>query len=121
VVLREIVFECREPALVAAFWGRALGWQVQAHESGALWMSESGEAEPGVLVVFAPSTGAGGTGNRLRLYTRPAGGTRQQEVNRLLSLGARRVEPARDTPGWTVLADPEGNEFGVLDASPGPP
>jgi predicted enzyme related to lactoylglutathione lyase len=119
LVLREIVFECGQPAVVADFWGRAFGWQVQGHDSGALWMSASGATEPDVLLVFAPRSGAGGTGNRLRLYTRPAQGTRHEEVARLISLGARRVAPARDVPGWTVLADPEGNEFGVLDAPPG--
>ncbi|MFD0558828.1 hypothetical protein FB566_4784 [Stackebrandtia endophytica] len=42
---------------------------------------------------------------------------RESEVDRLVSLGARRVAD-REAPGiqWTVLADPDGNEFCVTEA-----
>ena len=40
---------------------------------------------------------------------------RHQEIDRLLALGARRVDIGQSgTESWTVLADPEGNEFCVL-------
>jgi predicted enzyme related to lactoylglutathione lyase len=58
--------------------------------------------------------------NRLHLDLRPADGTREQEVERLVALGATRladfVRP--DGSGWITLADPEGNEFCVLSAKP---
>jgi len=40
---------------------------------------------------------------------------RDPEIDRLLALGARRVD-IEQTGGesWTVLADPEGNEFCVV-------
>ena len=37
------------------------------------------------------------------------------EVERLVGLGARVLDEAPDHP-WIVLADPEGNEFCILDA-----
>ena len=41
--------------------------------------------------------------------------SRDEEVERLLGLGARMVDDLRtDDTGWAVLADPEGNEFCVL-------
>ena len=54
--------------------------------------------------------------NRLHFDLRPTDGTRDQEVARLLSLGATEVADHRrpDGSGWVTLADPEGNEFDVL-------
>lgn len=47
---------------------------------------------------------------------KPADGTRDVELKRLLVLGAREVADRRraDGSGWVVLADPEGNEFCIL-------
>ena len=36
------------------------------------------------------------------------------EVERLLSLGARRADVGQRDASWVVLADPEGNEFCIL-------
>lgn len=54
--------------------------------------------------------------NRVHLDLQPADGTRDQELARLLRLGAREVDDRRlpDGTGWVVLADPEGNEFCIL-------
>lgn len=56
--------------------------------------------------------------NRMHLCLRPADRSRDEEVERLLGLGATAVHDLR-TPesGWAVLADPEGNEFCVLRRS----
>ena len=54
--------------------------------------------------------------NRLHFDLRPTDATRDEEVARLLSLGATEVADHRgpDGSGWVTLADPEGNEFDVL-------
>ena len=54
--------------------------------------------------------------NRLHLDLRPAEGSRDDELARLLELGASMVDDRRlpDGRGWVVLADPEGNEFCIL-------
>lgn len=54
--------------------------------------------------------------NRIHLDLRPVQGTRDDEVGRLLALGATEVADRRrpDGGGWVTLADPEGNEFCVL-------
>jgi Glyoxalase-like domain len=56
--------------------------------------------------------------NRIHLDLRPVDATRDEEVARLLALGATQVDDQRDVrgdgTGWVVLADPEGNEFCVL-------
>jgi predicted enzyme related to lactoylglutathione lyase len=52
--------------------------------------------------------------NRVHIDIRP-GRSRDEEVERLLRLGASLVADHRqpDGAGWVVLADPEGNEFCV--------
>jgi catechol 2,3-dioxygenase-like lactoylglutathione lyase family enzyme len=54
--------------------------------------------------------------NRLHFDLRPTDATREQEVGRLLGLGATEIADHRrpDGSGWVTLADPEGNEFCVL-------
>jgi hypothetical protein len=55
--------------------------------------------------------------NRMHMCLRPAGTTRDAEVARILALGASMVDDRRETDGWAVLGDPEGNEFCVLATS----
>ena len=43
----------------------------------------------------------------------PADRTQDEEIARLVGLGARVVSDGRPEVGWVVLADPEGNEFCV--------
>jgi hypothetical protein len=58
--------------------------------------------------------------NRVHLDLRPADGTREQEVERILALGASQLADHRrpDGSGWITLADPEGNEFCILPKDP---
>ena len=55
--------------------------------------------------------------NRLHFDLRPVDRTRDEEVDRLVSIGASRLADHRDVrgdgTGWVTLADPEGNEFCV--------
>src|SRR6185369_2140448 len=58
--------------------------------------------------------------NRVHLDLRPVDRTREQEVERLLALGASQLADHRrpDGSGWITLADPEGNEFCILSRDP---
>lgn len=52
--------------------------------------------------------------NRLHIDIHPDPGTRAAEVARLIDLGGTMVREVQEPGGeWTVLADPEGNEFCV--------
>ncbi|MCU1663686.1 MAG: glyoxalase [Pseudonocardia sp.] len=56
--------------------------------------------------------------NRLHLDLRADGSTTAEELQRLLSLGARRIDVGQGPDvSWVVLADPEGNEFCLLSRS----
>ena len=113
-LLREIIIDCNDPRRVAEFWGEALGWTVQEHD-GVLWMSESGAPFPDVLLAFVPVPEKKAVKNRIHLDLSPVGCDRDEEVARLIGLGATPADvgQAGDVP-WVVLADPEGNEFCVL-------
>ena len=53
--------------------------------------------------------------NRMHLDLTSSAQDRDQEIGRLLALGARRVDVGQTgAESWTVLADPEGNEFCVV-------
>jgi hypothetical protein len=53
--------------------------------------------------------------NRLHLDLTTEAGDRDAEIERLLALGASRADIGQTgEESWTVLADPEGNEFCVI-------
>ncbi len=58
--------------------------------------------------------------NRVHLDLRPVEGVREQEVERVVALGASQLADHRrpDGTGWITLADPEGNEFCILSTHP---
>jgi len=52
--------------------------------------------------------------NRVHIDVNPSGTGQAEELERLLSLGARRVDIGQGDVSWVVMADPEANEFCVL-------
>jgi hypothetical protein len=53
--------------------------------------------------------------NRVHVDLTTSAEDRDQEIDRLIGLGARRVDVGQTgEESWTVLADPEGNEFCVV-------
>ena len=112
-VLREIIIDCSDPHRVATFWSQVLDWKIQ-DEGEVLWMSPSGEPFPDTLLVFLRVPENKTVKNRIHLDVSPIGCDQAEEVERLIGLGASRVDIGQGDSGWVVLADPEGNEFCVL-------
>jgi hypothetical protein len=69
----------------------------------------------GPVLLFGPVPEGKSGKNRVHLDLQPTDRSRDEEVARLLELGATQVADHRrdDGTGWVVLADPEGNEFCV--------
>lgn len=112
-VLREIVIDCLEPRKVAEFWGRVLGWEVQ-EKDGYFWMSASGQPFPDMPLVFVPVPEKKVVKDRIHLDLSPVGCDPAEELERLVHLGATKVDVGQGDVPWVVLADPEGNEFCLL-------
>jgi hypothetical protein len=52
--------------------------------------------------------------NRIHIDLNPTGCEQPEELERLLALGAKRIDIGQGEQTWVVLADPEGNEFCLL-------
>ncbi len=111
-------FDSLDAQAMSVFWGRVLGFAEDpadpnepGHEECMIF---SADGTRRLLFIEVPN--AKQVKNRLHLDLRPADGTREQELERLLGLGAAVVADRRrpDGSGWVVLADPEGNEFCLL-------
>ena len=90
---------------VGLFWSAALGWPLvwDQDEETAIQSPAGGTKVAWGGPPVAPKNGP----NRQRFDLAPAGGDREAEIERLIGLGATRVD------GDTMLADPDGNEFRV--------
>ena len=111
-------FDSLDAHAQSVFWAKVLGFAQdpdQPDEPGdEECMIFSADGSQRLLFIEVPD--AKQVKNRLHLDLMPAEGTRDEELKRLLGLGARTVDDRRhpDGSGWVVLADPEGNEFCIL-------
>jgi len=109
--IRHVTIDCADAYAVADFWSQALGQPL--HEEDRPGDEEALIEDAGLLFVTVPETKA--VKNRLHFDLQPQDRTRDEEMARLLTLGATLIDDQRtgDGMGWVVLADPEGNEFCV--------
>lgn len=110
--LGAITFEPAHPA-TGYFWGKAIGWPVVYDEGGDVAIREPGGTGP--FITFGPPGTAKHAKGRLHLDLAPqVGDDHGAEVDRLLALGACRIDIGQGDAPWVVLADPDGNELCVL-------
>ena len=124
------VIDCHDIAAQARWWAQTLDWKIvyeDAHEVAVVpqevdddaviddlgtWLGE----RPGL--VFVPVEEGKTVKNRLHIDLAPhRTQDRDVEIEALEARGATRVDVGQsDDVTWTVLADPEGNEFCVLSS-----
>jgi hypothetical protein len=108
-----ITIDAREPRRIADFWAAVLGWRVVEEDHQGVSIAPADSSWPTIDVVQVPEGKA--VKNRIHLDLRADGSSAPEEVDRLLRLGARRSDVGQGPDvSWTVLADPEGNEFCIL-------
>jgi hypothetical protein len=114
-VLHEIVVDCRDAAAQAAWWSRVLQWPAVYDERGFWWISPDGTEDAALALTFSAVPEEKTVKNRIHLDLNPSGCEQAEELERLLSLGARYKDIGQDPDvSWVVLEDPEGNEFCLL-------
>jgi predicted enzyme related to lactoylglutathione lyase len=113
VRLHHIVIDTYDLPGLARFWTQALGWQLLSEWEREIVIGPDLNAPVGIC--FMPVTDAKTVKNRVHVDLTTSAADRDQEIDRLLALGARRVDIGQTgEESWTVLADPEGNEFCVV-------
>jgi Glyoxalase-like domain len=124
--IRDLVFDAAHPASIARFWAQVLdGYDVAPYDEAELSrLREAGiydtEDDPSVLVEAAPGVTPRlffqlvpeSRAGKNRVHLDLASSDPQAELDRLTALGARVL--ARHER-WTTLADPEGNEFCLMN------
>jgi Glyoxalase-like domain len=102
-----------DPFAVAEFWKAALGWEVIFQDDNGMDLAAPGTSMPTLEIGKVPEMKT--VQNRLHFDLRADGSSTASELDRLLSLGARRVDIGQGPDvSWVVLADPGGNEFCLL-------
>ena len=101
----QVIVDSARPAELGLWWGKALGWVVTLEADDEFEIRSAPDRLPGL--VFVPVADSKVTKNRLHLDFRPDDPA--AEVERMVDVG-------QGERPWTVLEDPEGNEFCVLGA-----
>jgi len=112
--------KARDDSALGGFWAAALGWAVSSEEPGVTNLEPEGFVYPDPVAVCIdlvtsaePKTGK----NRVHIDLATTSAAHQAElVARLTELGATLADVGQGDVAWTVMADPEGNEFCVLDS-----
>ena len=107
-----LTWDCADPRKVAEFWCAVLGFElVDIDEDDAEIRDPSGEGQP---ILFQVVPEGKSVKNRLHLDLR-AETSMAEEVERVKALGATEFRFVEEGGSfWTVMLDPEGNEFCVL-------
>ena len=124
--LTEISLDCHDPDLLATFWTNVLDWVVLHREAGLVEIGPAGrdDAElleavrtgpvaPTIFLAQVPEEKV--AKNRIHFDVSPVDCSQDDEVERILALGATHADVGQTgEESWVVMADPEGNEFCVL-------
>jgi hypothetical protein len=104
---------CEGSQAVGYFWGEALGWPLvwdQDQETAI----RSPHGGPKITWGGPPLTPKSGKSRLHFDLAPPVHGDQKEEVDRLVCLGAARVDIGQGEVSWAVMADPDGTEFCVL-------
>ena len=108
----EVAVDCHDFSALGRWWAEALNWEIVDDSDVSVEIRDPSGAGPTLYFGNVPEVKT--VKNRLHLDFVPD--DQAVEVDRLIAMGARRVDGGQGDAPWVVLADPEGNEFCVLSA-----
>ena len=106
----DIVIDCADPRVLGSFWCAVLGYRVFAQDDTGVAI-RGATVSPDILFIRVPEPKT--TKNRLHFDVCAVDRGQEEELARLLSLGAKRSGIV-GSGSWVVLEDPEGNEFCLM-------
>ena len=109
--IRYLTLDCADAERLAGFWAAALGYQRGADFGQYRTLRDPQKKRPWLVLQPVPEPKT----SKNRLHLDLQGESMEAEVARLEELGARRVRLVEEGGSrWTLMQDPEGNEFCVL-------
>ena len=111
-----VTIDCNDLTTMTNFWCAALGYRMGGLDAQYQWIEDPDSEGPGIILQRVPEPRQGKNRLHLDLYANDI----EHEADRLLALGARRIDPVPiEEAGnrWIRIADPEGNEFCVVQAN----
>ncbi|MGW6741813.1 VOC family protein [Streptomyces sp. NPDC055025] len=110
-LVRHITIDCADAYALGGFWAEVLGGSLAEDDHPG--DPEAVVTAPGTALLFVTVPEAKSTKNRVHLDLQPLDRTRDEEVDRLLALGATLVADHRrpDGTGWATLADPATSHY----------
>ena len=107
-----IVFDADDVPALADFWSRATGYETKSSNTWFAHLIPEGTVLKHIFIIKVPE----GKTAKNRCHIDFDTDDRVAEVARLISAGATKVaDHTLDGFTWTVMQDPEGNEFCVSD------
>lgn len=117
--LTDVVIDATDPLALARFWAELLDWRVSRVDLPEVDVTPPPHDGSAFDLSFVRVEEPKARKNRLHLDLASAAADQQMVlVDRALALGTRRADVGQRNVPWIVLADPEGNEFCVLDPRP---
>lgn len=113
-----VTFDCHDPVRLAEFWATALSYEVDGRNREFDEIAITDPKGVGLPILFITVPEGKTAKNRMH-FDLLAEAPFEAEVERLVAAGARALETHQDPDGyegphvWTVMQDPEGNEFCV--------
>lgn len=107
MVVSNIGIDTNDLPRAVAFWQAVTGYEVGSSSDGDTYLVDPAKAGPGLSLLVVPEPKAGKNRLHLDLSASDLGA----EVTRVVALGASEVQRY---DGWTVLADPDGNQFCIV-------
>jgi predicted enzyme related to lactoylglutathione lyase len=105
-----VVIDCQNLERQAAFWSAMSGFERRGQVGQYVLLRDPAQPRPGILLQQVPE----GKQVKNRLHLDFAVLDREAEVERLVGLGAREIETLHEPETFTVMHDPEGNEFCIV-------